>query len=47
MTDTEPELDLEPDDEQFQEEEALGEARRKLSRADLDEENSTKEEDID
>ncbi|KAL2151199.1 hypothetical protein VTH82DRAFT_6297 [Thermothelomyces myriococcoides] len=47
LTDTEPELDLEPDDEQFQEEEALGEARRKLSRADLNEENSTKEEDID
>ncbi|KAL2163333.1 hypothetical protein VTH06DRAFT_5390 [Thermothelomyces fergusii] len=32
----EPELDLEPDDERFREEEALGEARRRLAIADVD-----------
>ncbi|KAL2186411.1 DUF1769-domain-containing protein [Thermothelomyces heterothallicus CBS 203.75] len=47
LTETEPELDLEPDDEQFQEEEALGEAWRKLSRADLNDGNGTNEDDID
>jgi hypothetical protein len=42
----EPELELEPDDEDFREEEALGEARRRLSKADLNGEGTT-EEDLD
>ncbi|KAL2144918.1 hypothetical protein VTI28DRAFT_8379 [Corynascus sepedonium] len=47
LAEGEPELDLEPDDEQFQEEEALGEARRKLSGVHLNSENGTKENDVD
>jgi hypothetical protein len=43
----EPELELEPDEEDFNEEQALGEARRKLSTVDLDGEGETNEDDVD
>ncbi|KAL2128706.1 hypothetical protein VTI74DRAFT_8815 [Chaetomium olivicolor] len=43
----EPEMDLEPDEEDFAEEEVLGEARRKLSRVDLNGESGTRDGDVD
>ncbi|KAK4154232.1 hypothetical protein C8A00DRAFT_14624 [Chaetomidium leptoderma] len=44
---SEPELELEPDEEDFNEEEALGEARRKLSGVDLNGADETKADDVD
>ncbi|KAK4121937.1 DUF1769-domain-containing protein [Parathielavia appendiculata] len=43
----EPELELEPDEEDFREDEVLSEARRKLSTVDLNGENGTTDDDID
>lgn len=43
----EPELELEPDEEDFDEEEALGEARRKLSKGALRKEGETNDDDVD
>jgi len=44
---SESELDLEPDEEEFQEEEALGEARRRLSQVDVKGGNGTNDDDVD
>lgn len=44
---SEPELELEPDEEDFEEEEALGDARRKLSGAALNGKSGTNEDDVD
>ncbi|KAJ4292860.1 hypothetical protein N0V88_005518 [Collariella sp. IMI 366227] len=44
---SEPELELEPDEEDFSEEEALGEARRKLSEVDLNGAGGTGDDDVD
>lgn len=43
----EPDMDLEPDEEDFNEEEVLGEARWKLSGVDLNHESGTKADDVD
>ena len=47
LAEPEPELEMEPDEEDIHEEEVLGEARRKLSGMHLNGETGTKEDDVD